>query len=159
MLENERKFLVREIPLLDNVKSSLIEQGYISFNPEVRIRKKDNKYYLTKKSDGKQIRDEKETIINKKTFDILKPLIKGKIIKKVRYEIELKDGKIAELDIYSDGFNGLNVVEMEFNSLIEAKKFDVPSWFSKEVTYDDNYKNKNLAQVEDINEFLKEYLR
>ena len=86
-------------------------------------------------------------------------MIKGKIIKKVRYEIELKDGKIAELDIYSDGFNGLNVVEMEFNSLIEAKKFDVPSWFSKEVTYDDNYKNKNLAQVEDINEFLKEYLR
>lgn len=35
MFENERKFLVSKIPNLEGVSKNEIEQGYISFIPEV----------------------------------------------------------------------------------------------------------------------------
>ena len=39
-MEIERKFLVKKIPDLTNLQAIYIEQGYLSFSPEVRIRKK-----------------------------------------------------------------------------------------------------------------------
>ena len=48
-MEIERKFLVEKIPDLTNVKAIYIEQAYLSFSPEVRIRKKDKKFYMTVK--------------------------------------------------------------------------------------------------------------
>ena len=40
---------------------------------------------------------------------------------------------------------GLIVAEIEFDDTVKAKNAVLPDWFDKEVTYDENYKNKNLA--------------
>ena len=150
MLEIERKFLLSSIPDLSNFKFSEIEQGYISFVPEIRVRNKDENYYITSKSDGTKVRKEIETEINELTYLILTNLIKGRLIKKTRYKIPLYNNLIAELDIYHDELDGLATVEVEFNSEDEANNFLIPSWFGKDVTSDKRYKNKNLAQMENV---------
>ena len=43
--------------------------------------------------------------------------------------------------IWMDSF----VAEVEFESEEESSSFEPPSWFSKEITHDERYKNKNLA--------------
>lgn len=153
MFENERKFLVNEIPNLDGVASYEIEQGYISFSPEVRIRRKGVEYFITHKGEGNQIRTEIETNIDKVAYDIMALLVQGKFINKTRYEISLGD-VIAELDIYHGDLEGLVTVETEFSNIEQASKFIVPEWFGKEITSDKRFKNKNLAQIDNI-DFIK----
>ena len=48
-MEIERKFLVKELPDLMGVKYSEIEQGYFSISPEKRVRRRDDRFYLTEK--------------------------------------------------------------------------------------------------------------
>ena len=38
------------------------------------------------------------------------------------------------------------IVEIEFSDIKNAKSFDIPNWFGKEVTENNAYKNKNLAK-------------
>lgn len=156
MNEIERKFIVKEIPNLLMFLNSRIVQGYISFSPEIRIRNNGDKYYLTCKSSGEMIRRESETEIDEYTFDSLKTLVKEKLISKVRYRVPLKNGWVAELDIYQDFLEGLRTVEVEFPDLEMANSFVIPYWFGKEITSDARYKNKNLACLDE--ESLKNIL-
>lgn len=49
-MEIERKFLVSDIPSdLTQYKCHLIEQGYLSTKPVVRVRKDNDSYWLTYK--------------------------------------------------------------------------------------------------------------
>jgi len=148
MKEIERKFLVKRLQKDCRKKPlGLFIQGYIAISDdgsEVRIRKEDSKVYLTVKSSGELVREEKEVKMTKKQFEILWPLTAGRRIEKIRYKIKL-DNKIAYLDIYKGKLKGLKIVEVEFKSIKEAKNFIPPDWFSREVTYDKRYKNKNLA--------------
>ena len=66
-MEIERKFLITEKIDLSNLKYDDITQGYITVDPEVRVRKKGEKYYLTSKSQGNLVRDEKEKEISANT--------------------------------------------------------------------------------------------
>ena len=51
-MEIERKFLIRQLPEhLEQYPCLQIEQGYLCTNPVVRIRKQDDSYFLTYKSD------------------------------------------------------------------------------------------------------------
>lgn len=143
-MEIERKFLVKEMPSIFNCKYFHISQGYLSFNPEVRIRKivsDYEKYFLTVKSDGTISREEYEVEISEFVFNSLRKNIKGKMLSKRRYQI-LIGNKIAELDIYDDFPE--KIVEVEFASMKEAKNFIIPNWFGREVTNNQKYKNKNL---------------
>lgn len=146
--EIERKFLVKKLPkAYKKYPSRLVIQGYIvatDDGSEVRIRKERGKLYLTIKIGGDLKRTERTIQLTKRQFMSLWPLTLGRRIKKVRYEIKLGEN-IAELDIYSDKLKGLKIVEVEFNSVREARKFKLPKWFGKEVTYDKRYKNRNLA--------------
>ncbi|MBI3308179.1 MAG: adenylate cyclase, partial [Candidatus Melainabacteria bacterium] len=36
-------------------------------------------------------------------------------------------------------------IEVEFDSVEQARKFNPPDWFGKEVTADKRYRSKNLA--------------
>lgn len=155
MFENERKFLVNRIPNLEGIKKNEIEQGYISFLPEVRIRKKGNEFFLTHKGEGNQIRTEIETNISAEVYDILSLLVKEKFINKTRYEIKMENGIVVELDIYHGDLDGLVTVEVEFKSEVQLSKFIVPEWFGKEITSDKRYKNKNLARSISIKELVK----
>lgn len=147
-MEIEKKFLVNNVPDLKNYKCADIAQSYISFSPEVRIRKKGDRFFLTQKSDGTIVREEKETEINEEAYNILLILSQGNIIEKTRYEIPLEKGIVAELDIYHGKLDSLITVETEFESEKQADSFSPPKWFGKNITVDKRYKNKNLAQYE-----------
>jgi adenylate cyclase len=145
-MEIERKFLVKKIPDLTNAQDIYIEQGYLSFFPEVRIRKKDEKFYMTVKSDGDIAREEYEIEISQNTYDELSNQVKGLVLKKRRYEIPLNKVDVAELDIY-ENFEDLKMVEVEFIDIDSANNFEIPCWFGTEVTKDKEFKNKSLAKV------------
>ena len=78
-MEIERKFLVKKLPeKLGDAHE--ISQGYISLDPEVRIRHKDNKFFLTAKSDDFLSRDEQELEISRVFYEILSSLIQNYLI-------------------------------------------------------------------------------
>ena len=146
--EIERKFLVLEVP--KNVESypfEEISQGYLSVSDdgtEVRLRKMGQSYFLTVKS-GKGIkRQEIETELNNEQFDILWPKTEGKRLEKRRINISTEN-IIIELDIYHGALAGLKTAEVEFKAQEEADAFIPLSWFDREITMDERYKNKNLA--------------
>lgn len=51
-MEIERKFIMSPIPDLSTYPKRVIEQGYLSRNPVVRVRKDNDDYYLTYKAKG-----------------------------------------------------------------------------------------------------------
>ena len=58
-MEIERKYLLDQLPEnLTSYPCKKIEQGYLSTEPVVRIRRSDDEYYLTYKSKGLMVREE-----------------------------------------------------------------------------------------------------
>ena len=144
-MEIERKFLVKEIPPLDGISSSEIMQGYISISPEIRVRKKDGKYYRTEKGEGFISREENEWEISKEEAEKMLKEVKTNLIEKTRYYIPYNKYTL-ELDIYKGVFEGLVVCEVEFYSVEEAASFVPPAWFSTDISEKIEYRNKILAQ-------------
>ena len=143
-MEIERKFLVKEMPFLDDCEKSEIVQGYISLTPETRIRKRDNQYYLTIKGEGDVVREETEKEVTEKEGKELFSQVESKLIEKTRYLINI--GKyIAELDIYKNHLEGLVVVEVEFETEADANNFVPPLWFGEDISKNKEYRNKVLA--------------
>lgn len=147
--EIERKFIIDKLllPDLSKVDAEDIEQHYLSISEieEVRIRKRDDKYFITVKSNGTLERDEWEVEISQKIFNNLLPATKGRMIIKKRYSIKLSPECIAEIDIYDGKLKGLILVEVEFQSIRDATSFVPPKWFGRDVTEDARYKNRSLA--------------
>src|SRR4030042_378690 len=146
--EVERKFIVKKIhPAYLKNNSVHLDQGYItssSHGSEVRIRRENNTAYLTVKSAGDMVRQERTIRLTKDQSRVLWPLTKGRRIQKARYRIRI-GRRIAFIDIYMGALKGLKIVEFEFKSVGEAKKFTPSSWLTKELTCDTRYKNRNLA--------------
>ena len=147
IFEIERKFLVKNLPEnLDNYSYFEIKQGYISTNPTIRLRQKDNSYILTVKGSGLMKKEEYELDITKEQFENLWKKVEGNTIEKRRYIIPLNNNLVAELDIYKGFLEGFMNVEVEFSSTKEAIIFDPPSWFGQEVTQYKEYSNSSLAK-------------
>ena len=146
MKEIEKKYLVNELPNLSEYEKSDIIQGYISYNSETRIRKIDNTFFITYKSNELLIRDEIEKEIDEEKYNELFKKIKNNIVYKTRYYIK-DNNYLYELDIYHDYLEGLITVEVEFDSLNDALKFKPPSWFGIEITNDIDYKNSSLSKI------------
>jgi len=145
-MEIERKFLLLSLPNdIDMYEHVEIEQAYISVDPTIRLRRRNNEYFLTMKSNGLLARKELELTINKAQFEHLWGKIETNVIRKTRVIIPLQDGLAAEADIYHGVLQGLMTVEVEFNSLEQAKRFDPPKWFGSDVTEDPKYTNSTLA--------------
>jgi len=146
--EIERKFIIENLPRdLEKYPRHEIRQGYLAVTEdgtEVRIRHRDQQYFLTVKSGGSLQRDEVEIKLIRDEFSRLWPLTLGRRIEKVRYELE-QAGNIIELDVYGSSLKGLVTAEVEFQSFEDSESFVPPEWFGREVTQDERYKNKNLA--------------
>ena len=155
-MEIERKFLVKEVPDLTNSAYKEIKQLYLSYDPEVRIRKRDNKYFITRKNNGTLIREEVEDEISETAFEVLSGLAQGRTIDKTRYLYPC-NGAILELDVYRDELEGLITVEVEFDDIEDVTDFSIPSWFGEEVTSDSRYKNQNLSRLNlsELTELIK----
>ena len=57
-MEIERKFLLKELPNLAEFEFHKIEQAYLCTGPVVRVRREDEKYYMTYKGGGMMSRVE-----------------------------------------------------------------------------------------------------
>lgn len=156
-LEIEAKYLIKDIDLSE-YKVKFIEQGYLSINPVVRIRKNDSIYILTYKnkeydSDNVLISTEKEIIIDEITYNNLKNKCDGNIITKKRYLVPLYDDYIAEVDVFLGVFYGIKLAEVEFKNREHMQNFVKPDWFLENVSSDKRFYNSNMTRfsIDEIN--------
>ncbi len=146
-MEIERKYLVSHIPEnLENFHYRHIEQGYLSTNPVVRVRRDNDKYYLTYKGKGLMVREEYNLPLTKEAYEHLIKKSDGNIITKKRYEIPDNTGHTIELDIFEGAFTGTVLAEVEFASIEEADSYIPPEFFIKDVTTDPAYHNSNMSK-------------
>ena len=147
IMEIERKYLVSEVPAnLKDYHCRVIEQGYLSTHPVIRVRKDNDSYYLTYKGSGMMAREEYNLPLTAESYEHLLAKADGNIITKRRYEIPDGTGKTIELDLFEGVFSGLTLAEVEFESIEEANAYIPPSWFTKDVTMDASYHNSNMSK-------------
>lgn len=153
-MEIERKFLIKELPdNIDEYKFHIIEQGYLSTEPVVRVRRSDDEYYMTYKGSGMLVREEYNLPLTKESYDHLIKKADGNIISKKRYLIPIENTKLTiELDVFEKPFAPLIMAEVEFESVEQADEFVKPEWFLEEVTHDRRYHNSNMTKM-DITEW------
>lgn len=147
-MEIERKYLITQLP--DNYQTCpfhQIEQGYLSTNPVVRIRRQDHEFYLTYKSAGLMVREEYNLPLTETAYYHLREKIDGRLITKKRYLLPLTDTLTIELDLFEGELAPLVLAEVEFSSEAEANRFQPPEWFGEDVTFSGQYHNSKLAQV------------
>lgn len=144
-MEIERKFTVKAMPDLSSYKFLSLEQGYLSTNPVVRVRKEDDNYYLTYKGSGFIEREEYNLPLNEEAYYHLIQKADGTVITKKRYLIPY-DKYTIELDVFEGKLAPLVIAEVEFDSLSEADSFRPPSWFGEDVTFNPEYSNSNLSK-------------
>ena len=146
-MEIERKYLVKQLPEnLEGYEQKRISQGYLCTNPVVRIRRSNEEYFLTYKSQGLMAREEYEMPLTAEAFEHMLPKIDGILIDKIRYLIPLDEKHTAELDVFQGTLAPLRLVEVEFESIEEANAFVPPAWFGDDVTNSGEYHNSNLSK-------------
>ena len=146
-MEIERKYLVKQLPEnLEGYEQKRISQGYLCTNPVVRIRRSNEEYFLTYKSQGLMAREEYEMPLTAEAFEHMLPKIDGILIDKIRYLVPLDEKHTAELDIFQGTLAPLRLVEVEFESIEDANAFVPPVWFGDDVTNSGEYHNSNLSK-------------
>lgn len=146
-MEIERKYLIKHLPEnLSSYPHRIIEQGYLSTEPVIRIRKDGEKYELTYKSKGLMIREEHTLPLTLSAYEHLKSKIDGYLITKERYNIPYDNHLTIELDYFLGDFSPLILVEVEFPDEDSANTFIPPDWFGKDVTFSCEYQNSSLSQ-------------
>ncbi len=159
MIENEFSFLVKYLPNdLEKHLKKEIKQGYFSNLPSpLRIRKQDDKYFLTKKvpiKEGDASRhNETEILIKEEEFKLLWSICK-KSLEKTRYYYPIdcpsatESNLTAEVDLYHGKLEGLVTVEVEFSSESERKNFMPPDWFGRDITQEEWALNSVLCDLD-----------
>ncbi len=169
-MEIERKWRITDKSLLPTLDKGIkIEQGYLAiesgeFGAEIRLDdirdgSGKGKHYLVRKK-GDDIKHRKHvTPIPYPVFRDLWPSTGQKKICKTRYEIKLppqtvlNDDReietrvfIAQIDVYKGKLEGLIIVEVEFDTRLDAHYFRPPTWFGEELSHDKRYREKNLVR-------------
>ena len=148
-MEIERKFLIKQIPEgCTSFPCRQIEQAYLNTDPVVRVRRDNDDYYLTYKGKGLLSREEYNLPLNKEAYEHLLAKADGIILTKKRYMIPVpgNDHLTIELDVFEGHYDGLILAEVEFASEEEAKAFNPPAWFGKDVTFSGEYHNSRLSK-------------
>ena len=147
-MEIEKKYLLKELPDLSSCEHHKIEQAYLCTGPVVRVRREDEKYYMTYKGSGLMSREEYNLPLTAESYEHLKKKADGNIISKTRYLIPLeKDNLMAEVDVFEKPFAPLIMAEVEFESEEQANAFEAPEWFGEEVTFDGRYHNSYMSKM------------
>lgn len=142
-IEIEKTYLAKYIPeeLLKFESKELLDL-YVpatSHHPILRIRKKGDKFEITKKSpvqEGDASHQNENTIpLTKEEFEAFSKL-DAKRISKTRYFAKF-DGRDVEIDVFKDDLEGLVVVDFEFNSIQEKDSFLMPDFCLADVTQDE----------------------
>ena len=137
-LEIERKYLIKSMPTVE--RGERIVQGYLTFDPTIRVRLKGERGRLTIKFRAEGLkRYEYEYEIPASDARELLDRCQGAPVEKTRYRL----GRI-ELDVFEGDNDGLIVAEIELAS--EDEKIELPSWLGREVTGLKRYLNSELAK-------------
>ena len=153
-VEIEKKWLIDKdsIPFdLSAVQHVIeIEQTYLSFSPEMRLRKYDSgtSFEFTVKSNLRNnglARDETNIKITEDEYNDLIKKKEGNTIHKTRYQF-LYEGQVIAIDIFHGDLDGLAYMEIEFPDFSSAEKYQTPDWVIADVTDDIRYKNGHLAR-------------
>jgi len=164
-IELERTFLLKKFPVdLKTLKSMEVFDIYIprsAPHPILRIRKKSEKFEITKKhpvKTGDYSRYSEETIpLSKEEFLELSEL-PGKRIRKFRHNYPV-GGHMAEIDVFQDALKGLILVDFEFKTAEAKNNFAMPDFCLAEVTSDKTFTGGLLAgkKYSDIEADLERY--
>ena len=149
-MEIERKFLpdMEHLPFQpEDYPCRQIEQGYLCTEPVVRIRRDNDKYFLTYKSKGLMVREEYNLPLTKPGYEHLLAKADGRIITKKRYVITLEDDLKLELDIFEGDLAPLVIAEIEFPDEETAQGYQPPEWLGEDVTYSTLYHNSTLSRI------------
>ena len=146
-IEIERKFLVKKGKAYKRLSfsNSHIRQGYIPADgATIRIRRRDEKAYLTIKSrsdDGGLSRYEFEKEITPDEAEHLFALCKGGVIDKRRYLVRSGEHTFEVDEFYGENA-GLVMAEVELHS--ESEPYLKPEFVGDEVTGDGRFYNSHL---------------
>lgn len=145
--EIERRFLVRDVRILDGRKGERIVQGYLaketgSMSTRVRIR--GERAYLTLKSPKQgYTRDEFEYAIPvTDAQEMLANHCAHRVVRKTRFLVGHAH-HLFEVDVFEGHHAGLVVAEVELPH--EHTALSLPGWVGDEVTHDGRYGNFTLA--------------
>ena len=157
-LEIERKWLPfgeAYKKMIRDTKAYSIEQGYLCTDPVIRVRKENDSFYLTYKGTGMMVREEYDLPLTKDAYDSLILKCEGRVIRKKRYRLSIKDGLTLEIDEFLGDLDPLVLFEIEFPDKECAEKYQAPDYFGKDVTADARYTNAYLSSAGiDVNEIL-----
>ncbi len=150
-MEIERKFTIKKLPEnVDSYDHHIIEQAYLTTEPTIRVRREDDRYYMTYKGVGGSntslSHEEYNLALTKEAYETLASKADGNIIRKKRILIPYGENLI-ELDIFAEPFKPLIIAEVEFDSTDEANDFTPPEWFDEDVTDRREYRNAYLATI------------
>lgn len=153
-LEIERKFLLGEYPAdriakgeIEVVSRLQLEQTYLAYsqNEEIRIRKlvdgEQVFYTHTFKKGHGTAREEMEYEIDEEIYHQLINSLGKQPLRKQRTRFSY-EGWAVDVDEYEQ-FD-LKTVEVEFESLEQARMFQPPDWFGREIGGEEEYRNKIL---------------
>jgi len=154
MIELERKFFVKNLPDLRNIKPINYERYFLSddVNSQIRLQKKNDNYEIETKEKINDIeyKKSKEKISKEKFIELSKEC--NNFIMRDSYQIS--ENPNISIKIYKMKYDGLLRVEIEFNNIEEYNNFKIPDWFGNEIT---NTKLGLDAELIKLNreEFLK----
>lgn len=159
-MEIEKKYLITSLPKdeMRDAETWEISQGYLCGGenmPTIRIRRSNQNYVLTYKSragikqeDDIILNQEEELPLTKECFLHLAEKIDGNMVEKTRYRFPIDVKHLAELDVFHGKLEGLMFVEVEFDSVQDARDFSPPAWFGKDVSEDYRFINRYLSTLE-----------
>ncbi|WP_354701523.1 Inorganic triphosphatase [Paraconexibacter sp. AEG42_29] len=147
-MEIERKFVADGVPeAIAQAAGRDLRQGYVAVDEqaEARVRADGDSHVLTIKGGHGLTRTEVELELDAGRFDALWALTEDRRVTKTRHRVDLADGLVAEVDVYSGALAGLVTAEVEFPDEAASAAFDPPAWLGREVTGDKRYANQRLA--------------
>ena len=132
------KFNVEHIHKLEHNYVLIDEPGELRCS-KIQIKGFGTIYKMAIKSGNGMVRTEIEKKLSSKEYNALKKVSKASVQKTVI------DIGFAGISIYEGKNKGLITVEVEFDTINDAKQFIPPKWFGREVTNNVRYRAKSLA--------------
>lgn len=158
--EIEYKFLIEDLHVAGTqvvLSTEDILQGYLTSDPKLMVRVRLSKYH-DERGEEAWITVKGPTIgLTRQEYEYQIPMADAlemmmlcgdRIIEKTRYCIKHGD-HVIELDMFGGELQGLVMAEVEVKS--EDEKFEVPSWFGRDVSHDPAYTNASLSMYKLVN--------
>ncbi len=144
-IELEKTYLAKYLPEgLKDCPSKEIKDIYVpetEAHPSLRIRKRGDKYEITKKvpvlGNDSSEQYEHTIILTNEEFSALEQ-VKGKVVRKIRHYYNY-NGAQAEVDIFQDDLAGLVLVDFEFKKAEDKNNFEMPDFCLVDVTQDKHF--------------------